>query len=166
MDAEATHRDELVAEVDLALAALRRVILKAIDRPQIKPATVHFHQLKTAVPSPTPSLPPQIFRANVAAAEGIEIDFDSCVIVFRGQTVTASKRQIQLAAVLAKESPNFIKNAEATRRAWPDLQESSRATSIPSSIRALSRVIAPLGLKAERIYGRGCRLFAIESQAA
>lgn len=158
MDAATAHRDDLVAEVDLALAALRRVIVKAIERPM---------PIVTPAIEPAPTRSDKTFKPHdVHAATGVEVNLVDFTIAFRNQIVTVSMRQAQLAAVLASASPEFLSNDDATKRAWPDLADSTRITSIQSAMRRLASSIDRLGLKAERIHGRGCRLFASESGEA
>lgn len=144
----AQQEDELVAEVDLALAALRRVILRALDLRDRKPAPKDALLEHLVAPVADPII-----------AADIEIDLVTRTAKHNGACVTlVTSRQAQLAAVLAKASPYFIGRESATARAWPDLAVSSRATTVTPAIRALAETLGPIGITVEEFKGYGLRM--------
>lgn len=161
MTPTAATRDELVEDVDQALAAVRRVILRAIDAPA-KPPTI-LQAIRATAPKPAAprGIPPKLERISAA---GIEIDLDERTVTFRGFVAQVSLRQAQLAAVLAKASPSFITRSDATARAWPDLAVSSRETTATTAVKALAEALAPIKIKCEAVTGYGLRLWSMEEK--
>lgn len=166
MNSAAATREELIADVDLALAALRRVIVRAIDG--IAPAPQPIGQPAKMVWPPRGSamraareIPASLQRVSAAGLE-IEIAAGGGAVTFRGISARVSRRQAQLAGVLAKASPNFIARDEAPARAWPDLAVSSRGVTIAEAMRCLAGALAPLKIKVEAMPGYGLRLWAME----
>jgi hypothetical protein len=166
----ATRRDDLIAEVDLALAALRRVILRGIEPAKAAPPTVSLPQPPKAAAAPPAPKPPEPREIPVSmqrvSAAGLEVDLEACTVRFPsrrgGGPATVTRRQAQLAAVLVKASPSFITRTDATARAWPDLAISSRDVTATGAVKQLALALAPIGIKVEAVPGYGMRLWAME----
>lgn len=165
MNTQAAERDELVADLDLALAALRRVVMRAIDgmapandgrqplvpRPIVAPAKVC---------SPMADLP--AVQSAPIVVKGISVNVDTGIIQFRDADAFLTRRQAQLAAVLAKASPNCVGRIDAARRAWPELAKTSHETMIGPAISALQHRLTPIGLNVVILRGVGIALRPIE----
>jgi hypothetical protein len=158
-------RDDFIGEVDLALAALRRVILRGLDGVPTAIVAKSAAPKPVAVASPKSSVPREIpvsLQRVSAAGLDVEIAAGGGTITFQGISARVSRRQAQLVGVLAKASPSFMSRDDATARAWPDLAISSRATTVPEAMRCLADALAPLKVKVEAMPGYGLRLWAME----
>lgn len=161
-------RDQYIEEVDLALAALRRVILRGANLSTEAPAKLVEALVKPIAPpkglAVKPSTPKAKASYELVSEAGLLIEITAMggTITFRGTSARVTRRQAQLAHVLAKASPNFIARDEATARAWPDLAASSRKVTISEALRILANAVAP-NIKVEQKPGYGLRLLTGES---
>lgn len=146
---------ELIEELDIALAALRRVIVRAIERPS--PSLVPAQSVsKPAVPPPGKRVSES---SEIIVANAITVMFAPPSVAFNGKSVDLTFRQAQVAGVLAKAvGKGFIPRVELTHRAWGSLAESSRKTLIADALAVLRERLAPLGLTLNESHGFGVSL--------
>ncbi len=155
-----TREDELIAELDLALAALRRVIVRALaplaqaheGAPRVPPASKREQRW-----SPSPIRPP-------VQVNGISISFSPPRASYNGKTCDlASLRHAQLLSVVAPilDTQSWLDRAAAARKAWPGLAEQSLSNYTSQIIPALSERIQEIGLKLTFTKGYGLSLSSI-----
>lgn len=177
-------RMELIEELDLALAALRRVIVRAIDagtsssattaRPRAAkieapsaatparmavpvPVPVPAPVPVPRVPAPRPAAPP-LPRDDVVRND-IAVCFDPARVTFAEKTVEVSRRQAELVAVLAGAmSVGWLDRKVLAQKAWPDLASSSGDTYLSTTIEPLTNRLASIGVRLTSERGFGLRL--------
>lgn len=171
-------RAALVEEVDLALAALRRVILRAIQAPA---AESNGGALRREMPKPVLPAAKDIatpWRSGLTApkaavqlppavnALGIAVLFSPPSVTFASRTAEVSFRQAQLVAVLAPAlGKGWVPLDELTRRAWPELAVSSREIYLSAGLSKLQEILRGLGLRLAAARGFGISLAIIEEEA-
>lgn len=181
---------DLVTDIDLALAALRRVILRAIEAGTPRPAAAAeiaiaraakaaaIHAARQPAP-PAPRRPirqppalPAAERINCpppVEANGVTVDFaagPAGTVTYAGRTVNVSRRQAQAVAVLARALPHVIPRGEIARRAWPDLLPLSGQTTLSQMHPPLTERLATIGLALKEMRKFGFALMPADRTGA
>lgn len=161
-----SERSDLVAEIDLALAALRRVIVRAMDlREMTSPA------VDKRAPAPAPAILPQptnppawkaprvvIDKRPPVEANGVRVDFGASTVTHDGKEVEVSPRQAHVIAVLARAMPNPIPRDEIIKRAMPEVAASSGQSYLSEMRAPLTDRMAKIGLVLKTIFKFGYAL--------
>lgn len=155
--------DDLIADLDLALAALRRVIVRAISTGITAPThVVETPSPKSVSPSPTlkrdraaPASPPS---ASVSH-NGITISFDPPRIEWRRGSQDLVTRHAQFLAALLPGSPQPIDRRNIIGKLWAvghaPASADGQLSTMAVDLRALLR---PIGLNVNVVRGVGIAL--------
>jgi DNA-binding response OmpR family regulator len=160
---------DLVADLDLALAALRRVIMRAIEtavpRTSIPGKDIPAPAAKKVTappPAPKPHPQPVVDRRPPAIANGVCVDFATSTVTFGGKSISVLPRHADAVAVLARAIPNVIPRAEIAKRAWLDLSPSSGEVYVAEMREPLTARLASIGLALKVIPKFGLALMPAE----
>lgn len=139
-------RQEMIEEVDLALAALRRVIVRAIDVQPGSSAAERPAPRPKAAPAepqpPKPERPPQTIHGITICATA------PAYVTYRARRADVTPRQAELVIVLATASgKGWLPRATLTERAWPEIAKTSRDAYLSTCLPVLVEKLAPLGLR-------------------
>lgn len=165
-------RDDLIGELDLALAALRRVMVRAIDAGMPR-ASVPQKDMPPAIakkapaPPPPPALKPKpkpfIDRRPPAIANGVCVDFAASTITFGGKSIAVSARHADAVAVLARAMPHVVPRAEIAKRAWLDLSPASGEVYLAEMREPLTARLASIGLALKVVLKFGLALMPADT---
>lgn len=170
----------------MELAALRRVIVRAIDagapmqapaakieRPSPKSAPLS-KPVKVA-PVLAPACRPIVYRRTEArtaprddvVCNDIAVCFDPPSVTFAGKSVEVSYRQAELVAILAGVmTAGWLDRKIAAQKAWPDLAVASALATISELIVPLTQRLARIGVRFTSERGFGLRLSVAERAAS
>lgn len=169
-------RSELIEELDLALAALRRVIMRAIDAgTQSEPRAAKIEQKPPKAAPPIALARPAVKAVRKPSRPArddfvrndIAVCFDPPSVKFAKNSVEVSYRQAELVAVLAGAmTVGWLDRKIAAEKAWPDLAVASAAATISEAIHPLTERLASIGLRFTSERGFGLRLSVAERAAS
>jgi DNA-binding response OmpR family regulator len=88
----------------------------------------------------------------------VHVSLDYNTITVRGQCVQITRRQADILAVLVKRMPMIVSYSILIEQVWSSSETESTANTLKVHISKIRRKLLPLGLKVERVWGRGFRL--------